>query len=114
MSNSAHHKAMIDRECALMQLRKATDSRGLLVRLPVEDFTPKGIRKGLQRFAAEALATDEVAYLYGFGEPSPEDADPELTWARNLQLLVNAYVASLEHAVLLGDEYSEKRGDLRL
>lgn len=94
-------EASVDFECALVQLRaKARDSNGLRIRLG----------PGLGKYSAEAFFEVLSSFIRTHG-PGPnktflkgqihtgieEDPDGELTFARNLQLLTNAYVAAVEH-----------------
>lgn len=96
------HKARVNFECAMMQMRTATDSRGLLVRLGPSDgrYGPQPLFDWLLDFAKKHGPNPRHVYLSSLpgGDDARVDPDGELTFARNLQLLVNAYVAAVEHA----------------
>lgn len=93
--------AAIDFECAMMQLRKARDSNGLLIRLgPKLDqgWNPKGLFAAVSEFVERYGPHSNTTYLKGTMHTGIEkDSDGELTFAHNLQLLVNAYVAAVEY-----------------
>lgn len=82
-------------EYATIELRQATDSRGLRVRLyRGTSYTSAGFRDALREITSGPFSGDRVAYLNMNGS---EDDRGELTFARHLQLLTNAYVAALEY-----------------
>lgn len=96
------HDTAIDFECALMQLRKARDSNGLLIRLGPsmgEGHNPESMFRVLHDFVNRYGPNKITTYLKGDAARGIElDPDGELTFARNLQLLTNAYVAAVEHS----------------
>lgn len=82
-------------ERALFALSQAKDSRGLLIRLyRGTSYTAEGLREALRDMTTSAFTADTVKYVSLDG--STEDRDGEVTCARHLQLLTNAYVAALE------------------
>lgn len=95
------HKARVNFECAMMQLRTATDSRGLLVRLGPSDggHGPQPLFDWLLDFAKMHGPSFHRVCLSSLSGSDDRQLDPdaELVFARNLQLLVNAYVAAVEH-----------------
>lgn len=81
-------------EEAVIAIRDATDSRGLRIRLYRGSITSGGFRDALREITSAPFAADRVKYLNNF--EGDEDSNGELTFARHLQLLANAYVAALE------------------
>lgn len=95
------HEASTDFECALMQLRaKAVDSRGLRIRLgpPLGKYSAKALFECLNDFITRYGPHPNYTYLKGtLTDGIAEDPDGELTFARNMLLLANAYVAAVEY-----------------
>lgn len=81
-------------ENALIALRQATDSRGLRIFLYRGAYTSSALRDALREITSAPFAADRVSYL---NTDCTEDDRGELTFARHLQLLTNAYVAALEY-----------------
>jgi hypothetical protein len=93
--------AAVDFECALMRLRKARDSNGLLIRLGpsiADGYSARALFKCVYDFASKYGPHSITTYIKGTMSTGIEkDPDGELTFARNLQLLMNAYVAAVEY-----------------
>lgn len=94
--------ASVDFECALLQLRKARDSNGLLIRLGPNrlegGYSAKACFKSLFDFIERYGPHPNTTFLKGTVHTGiEEDPEGELTFARNLQLLMNAYVAAVEY-----------------
>lgn len=80
-------------ERSMSELRQATDSRGLRIWLyRGTTYTAAGFRDALRELTSAPFSADRVVFLDAGGEGSGER-----TFARNLQLLTNCYVAALEY-----------------
>ena len=86
-------EAAVNFEKAMIELRQATDSRGLRIWLyRGTSYTAEGFRDALKELTSAPFAADRVVFLDGGG-----DGNGERTFARHLQLLTNCYVAALEY-----------------
>lgn len=79
-------------ENALIDLRRATDSRGLRIMLAPSCYSAESFRERIRRFADDWFKFDKIEY---FDAPNSESG--EITFARNLSLLTAAYLAALEY-----------------
>lgn len=88
--------AGINFERVIVQMKqKAVDSRGLKIWLyRGTSYTSEGFRDALKELTSAPFSADRVSYLNSDGS---EDDRGEMTFARNLQLLTNCYVAALEY-----------------
>lgn len=83
-------------ESAVIDVMNATDSRGLKIRLyRGTSYTAEGFKNALKEITSAPFSADKVKYLNGF-DPEVEDQNGEITFAKHVQLLANAYRAALE------------------
>ena len=79
-------------EVAMTAMSRAKDSRGLRIMLyRGSSYTSAGFRDALREITSAPFSADKVVFF------EYEPGTGELTFARNLQLLTNCYVAALEY-----------------
>lgn len=82
-------QALMDMQC------NAFDSRGLKILLfRGSSYSASALREAVRNFSKDFMMYDRIEYRNIGGDPDPLG---ELSYARNLQLLMNAYVAALEY-----------------